>query len=137
MAGPAPYDLSGTGTGFTASGRLAWRPTGSVLVVEPGLAYFRYTTQNDASSKWFLPEVSAQAEAGLGALRPFLGVGAGAGHESVAGKGRWEATLHLVAGVRLSLGRAWGLRTEARLLSVDPWAGSVVQFGFGVARCLC
>jgi hypothetical protein len=44
LAGPSPYDLSGTGTGFVAALELTWRPA-SGLVVEPGMTYFTYESQ--------------------------------------------------------------------------------------------
>ncbi len=71
LVGPSPYDLAGTGTGLAVNAGLAWRPLARVLVIEPGIGFFNYRPQLAADRVGFLmPEISVQAEARLGAVRP-------------------------------------------------------------------
>jgi hypothetical protein len=44
VAGPAEYDLAGNGRSWTAAGRLGI-PLTSVLLLEPGLGFFTYSSQ--------------------------------------------------------------------------------------------
>lgn len=134
MAGPSAYDLSGTGTSAFGAVRFDI-PSGRVLIFEPGLAVFRYTTQADETLTYILPELSLQAQVPSGALRPYAGGGIGF-TEFLSGRGQSDVTLHAAAGLRLDLGDRWGLRGEARLRSIDPFAGNTFDVGFGVSRRL-
>lgn len=136
VAGPAPYDLSGAGTAFSAATGVTWRPLHEVLLLEPGLGFFTYRTQGGTRSRWLFPELSIQAEAKLRRLRPYIGVGSGIGWERRSGMSRSEWTLHGVAGLRVDLGTAWGVRGELRLRAIDPWGSMVASWGFGVSRRL-
>ncbi|HEV8455813.1 MAG TPA: hypothetical protein VGQ24_13015 [Gemmatimonadales bacterium] len=134
LAGPSPYHLSKSGTGVAISAGLAFRPTQRVLVVEPGLGFFFFRNDFGQGSHWFFPEVSVQAEAGLGSIRPFVGGGGGIGIEARIGSDRVVGTLHAVAGVRLRLATGWGARAEVRWRGVPPGSGHTADFCFGFVR---
>jgi hypothetical protein len=133
-AGPSPYDLSGTGTGFAAAAELSWRPV-SGLVVEPGLTYFTYQSQFSERIHYLMNELSIQGELPLGRVRPFLGGGAGFARV-VSDPEETVATLHAVGGFRVDLSQAWGARAEMRVRAVRPWTGNTVDFLFGLSRFL-
>jgi hypothetical protein len=134
VAGPSPYDLSGTGTGLAAGLRVDWQPL-RWLVVEPGLGFFSYNSQFDDRTSLLFPELSLQAQARLGAVRPFLGVGGG-GAVPVSGGGETVATLHAVGGVRAALGNDWGASGEWRIRAVRPWTGNTADVLIGLSRRL-
>ncbi|MBA3445250.1 MAG: hypothetical protein H0T58_10435 [Gemmatimonadales bacterium] len=135
-AGPSPYDLSGTGTGFAAAMQLSWRPV-SGLVIEPGLTYFTYESQFSERIHYLMNELSVQGELPLGQVRPFLGGGAGfARVVSDADENDIVATLHAVGGFRVDLSPTWGGRAEMRVRAVRPWTGNTVDFLFGFSRML-
>ena len=134
LVGPAPYALGKRGTGFTLSARLGFRPTRRILIVEPGLAFFFFRNDFDQGSHWFFPELSLQAEAGLGPVRPFIGGGGGLGIEGRIGSDRVVGTLHAVTGLRVRLSRGWGGRAEVRWRGVPPVDGHTADFGFGLVR---
>jgi len=130
LAGPSPYDLSGVGTGFAAAIRLDFQLF-QLIIVEPGLGWFRYRTQDGSLETHLLPELSLQAQARLGPLRPYLGGGAGLAFIS---PGDWSyTTLHGAAGVRLTLAPRWLLRAEFRLRTEGPGAGNMGDIGLGAA----
>ena len=132
LVGPSPYDVSGTGTGFAANFGFAWRPLTRVLVIEPSLGYFRYTTQFDKKNTWLFPELSVQAEAHLGFLNPYLGGGVGQGRVSAGGQSAWDTTIHGLIGARVSIGSNWGLRAELRIRGIGPTGASTADVGFGL-----
>lgn len=134
LAGLSPYDLNGTGTGFAASIGLATRLTRRVLIIEPGIGYFTHRTQFGRRSHWLFPELSLQAEAPLGTIRPFIGGGLGAGTNSLGSPNQLKFTLHAVGGFRLRLTQDWGARAEVRIRSVDPWSGHTLDTLFGITR---
>ena len=133
-AGPAPYDLSGTGTGTAGAAFLAWSPRRG-LIVEPGLTIFSYLSQFDERTYLAFPELSVQAELPGGRLRPFLGGGAG-GAFRLSGTGQTVLTLHGAGGVRFHVGDLWTLLGEMRIRAVRPWTGNTVDFIFGIGRRL-
>jgi hypothetical protein len=134
LAGPSPYDLGGVGTAFAMNLGFAWRPLHRVLVVEPGLGYLRYTTGLDARSTWLFPELSVQAEAHIGSLRPYLGGGVGQSRWSEGGHSAWDDTIHGVVGARISVFGSWGVRAEMRVRGIRPGSGSTTDLGFGFTR---
>lgn len=135
-AGPSPYDLSGTGTGFAAAVEFSWRPILG-LVVEPGLTYFTYESQFAERIHYLMNELSVQGELPLGRVRPFLGGGAGfARVVSDTDEDDLVATLHAVGGIRVDLSPTWGGRAEMRVRSVRPWTGNTVDVLFGLSRML-
>ena len=136
VAGPSPYDLSGVGTSFAVNLGFAWRPLRRVLVVEPSLGYFRYTTAFDEKYTWLFPELSVQAEARLGSLRPYLGGGVGQGRVSAHGQSAWDDTIHGLVGARLAISGGWGVRAEMRLRGIGPTGGNTTDFGIGFTRRL-
>ena len=135
LAGPSPYDLNGTGTGFAAALRVDV-PVGRVLIVEPGIGFFRYRPGTSSGSiSYLLPEVSLQLQAPSKGLRPYIGGGAGFS-EFLSGRGSTFATLHATAGLRLDVGPDWGGRAEVRLRSIDPFVGSTTDLLIGLSRRL-
>jgi hypothetical protein len=134
LGGPSPYDLSGTGTGGFGALRLDL-PSGPHLIIEPGLAVFRYRSQTGDAITYLLPEVSVQAQLRLGPVRPYLGGGIGF-TEFLSGRGSNDFTMHGAAGLRLDVGGGWGVRLEARARSIDPFAGETVDLGLGLSRTL-
>lgn len=133
-AGPAPYDLSGTGTTIAAAVRAPWQVQGW-LVIEPSVGFLSYNSQLDRRTTYLFPELSLQGQLRLGSVRPFLGGGAGVAFV-VGGEGETAATLHGVAGARLDIGPEWGVSGELRVRAVRPWAGNTAEFLFGVYRRL-
>ena len=134
LAGPSPYDLSGTGTGFAAALEFNWRPTPG-LVIEPGLTYFTYESQFSERIHYLMNELSVQGELPLGRVRPFLG--GGAGFAQVAEEDEdLVGTLHAVVGLRVDLSRAWGARAEMRVRAVRPWTGNTADILFGLSGML-
>ena len=134
LAGPSPYDLSGTGTGFAAALEFNWRPMPG-LVIEPGLTYFTYQSQFSERIHYLMNELSVQGELPLGRVRPFLGGGAGVA-QVVEENEDLVATLHAVGGLRVDLSRAWGARAEMRVRAVRPWTGNTVDILFGLSGML-
>jgi hypothetical protein len=128
LSGPAPYDLSGTGTGLSTRIGLTLDSGIPTLRFEPSLGVLLASGNN-----LFLPEVSLQAVAG-GRFRPYVGVGAGAAWQFDGNGTALRATLHAALGARLPLSDPWGLRAEIRARSVDPWAGETVDLAVGVTR---
>lgn len=131
-AGPSSYDLSGTGTALAGRASLSLAPGNGILVLEPSVGYFRYETQGDLHRNWILPELSLQLRARGGMLRPYAGVGAGIGFESGDGPSRQELTVHGVVGLRIPVSRATTVRGELRVRAVDPFVGTMADFGFGL-----
>lgn len=131
--GYSSYDLAGTGGGFVGAVGLSWSPV-KFLVVEPGMSFFTYKPDFvDTRQSYLFPEVSIQAQAGSGRVLPFIGVGAG-GSFVVGGIGRTQGTLHATIGLRMDVGDGWGLRTEARARSIDPWVGNTLDILVGLSR---
>lgn len=131
--GYASYDLSGAGSGFVGAAGLSWSPT-RLLVVEPGISFFTYKpTFAAARQSYLFPEISVQAQVGSGRVLPFVGVGFG-GSFVVAGIGRTEETLHATMGLRIDIGGGWGVRSEARARSINPWVGNTFDIMIGVSR---
>ena len=87
------------------------------------------------NSPWrlLLPELSIQFQAPFPTVRPYLGGGIGFS-SYMSGPNRNELTLHAVGGFRVRLGPSWGLRTEIRIRSIDPWAGYNGEVTMGVSR---
>jgi len=134
LLGPSPYDLSGTGTGFALNVGITIPVLRQVLMVEPSIGIFTYSSQFGNRTHWLFPELGLQAQALAGRVRPYLGGGIGAGTEGLSGPARWKLTLHGVAGVRAHLGGRWGIRGEMRLRSVDPFHGNTLDLGIGVTH---
>jgi hypothetical protein len=130
LAGPSPYDLSGTGTGFAAG---AWvdYAVWPFLLLEAGSGYFRYTTQGDSDLSYLLPEAGFRAGVPAGPLFPYTGGGVGFASVVSGGEGT-DLTLHVVLGVRAWVTSQLGVRAEGRLRSVDPWAGNMVDLAGGL-----
>lgn len=130
-AGPAPYDLSGTGTAFHGAARLSGQLTDHVSV-EGGASYFRYETQFGGTVNALFPETSLMVSRAVGRARPFTLAGFGFGWQRQDGENTTDATLHLGVGSEWWMGERWGLRGEFRLRAVHPWVGTIADIGFGV-----
>ena len=133
VAGPTRYDLSGTGTTMTGGVRLDLNGY-PFLVIELGLGYFHYRPQGGAGQTYLLPEISAQLQTTFGAARPYLGVGIGVAEPSSGTITNNLQTLLATAGLRVDVDRHWILRGEARLRSVDPFKGSMLDLTAGIGR---
>ena len=134
LAGPSPYDLSGTGTGFAAALEFNWRPTPG-LVIEPGMTYFTYQSQFSQQIHYLMNELSVQGELPLGRVRPFLGGGAGFA-QVIEENEEVVATLHAVVGLRVDLSRSWAVRGEMRARAIRPWTGNTLDILFGLSGML-
>lgn len=132
-AGPAQYDLSGTGWSGTAALHVE-RPLGSGLRIEAGSGVFWYTTQGDNGVVMLLPEVGVTAQAPM----PLpLYVGLGVGHSVVvSGEQSGEVVLYGTLGLSFPMLPGWALRPEVRLRIIDPWVGGVGGFTIGINRLL-
>lgn len=130
-AGPAEYDLSGTG----------WAPTGGAYVersvrpwlrVEGGFGVFGYDTQFEESVLMLIPEAGIAFQA----PNPFpIYLAVGAGHTlSVRGDYQDEPTLHGALGLSIAPSEEWRIRPEMRVRSVDPWVGTIAGFMVGVSK---
>jgi len=127
-AGPGPYDLAGTGTGLAVAARLDWSRF-APLIVEPGVTYFRYGSESQYNH--LFPEISVQLAPRIGAVRPYLGAGAGVSLK-LSGLDYVPLTLHVALGARIRVSGRWGARAEGRLRSIDPWSGNTVDITAGV-----
>lgn len=134
LLGPSPYDLSGTGTGLAFNAGITLPLAGRVLLAEPSVGIFTYRSQFGKRTHWLFPELSIQAQAGLGVVHPYIGGGLGAGTAGLSGPAHWVVTLHGLAGLRVHLGGPWGVRGEMRVRSVDPFHGNTVDVGLGITR---
>lgn len=131
-AGPAPYDLSGTGTAFHGAARVSGQITDH-LSVEAGTSYFRYETQFGGTVNALFPETSLVAATAVGRARLFALGGVGAGWQRQEGTNRTDLTLHMGVGSEWWATDRWGLRAEVRVRAVDPWVGTIADVGFGIA----
>lgn len=129
-AGPAPYDLAGTGTGLAGGLRGEYRPL-QYLGAQVGIAYFKYTTGGGVGLDYLLPELSITGRLPVGPVTPYLGGGVGASFE-LEGQDDEALTLHAVLGANVAVGAHVETVTEARLRSIDPWTGNTLDVLFGL-----
>ena len=120
--GASSFDLSGTGSTFVGTLRYTRTVTGP-LFVEVGTAFFNYTNQFGGEQTYLFPEVSVALKVPRGPLRPYLATGGGF-TVALKGDAGFRPTLHVGAGVDWLLSRAFGLRVDFRLRSIDPFAGN-------------
>lgn len=134
MAGASAYDLSGTGTAPAVAVGLGL-PVAGLLLVEPGVTWFRYGPDTGPDVTWLFSELSIQVPVLRGRVAPYLGVGGGRAFQ-VGGpsplQNAW--TLHGVGGMRLTLSGTWGIRGELRIRAVDPFHGNTADFTAGIVR---
>lgn len=129
--GPAPYDLSGTGTAWVVGAEVSRALAGRMLWVEAGTRLFSYQSQGESTITHLFPEAGLRLQLPVGPIRPYVGAGAGAS-AVVQGPGETELTLHALLGLRIAANPNWHLRPEMRVRSVDPWTGTVADFSLGV-----
>lgn len=133
--GASFYDLSGTGTEPVLTAR-AHVPVHRVVRVDISAGYMRYEAQTDRTVTQLFPEFTAVIARPTGHLRPEIGFGAGFA-AVLSGGEESEPTLHAIVGLMVPLGAGpWALRPEARIRSVDPWTGSLVDVTIGLSRTL-
>ena len=133
LIGYSRNNLSDREDGFTGFAGLAFR-VGRRVLVEPALGYLTYRNDFGQRTHWLFPELSVQGEARIGAVRPFLGIGGGAGVAARVGSDHWQGTLLGTGGIRFRLGRSWGGRAELRARAVPPWTGHSFDFNVGIIR---
>ena len=109
LAGASTYDLSGTGTTFAMAGELTWH-CWRALAVEPGITYFGYDTQFGERTTILFPEVSIQARAPRGVVRPYIGGGIGLTVPVAGSGGGTDRSLHAVAGLSVGALTSWSFR---------------------------
>lgn len=132
--GPASWDLSGTGTGTTVA--LRWdrgltddRSRGPVAL-EVGLAWFQDGQAGQGAVDLLLPEAGLR----IGLPGPF-DVGAGAGWAiGLEDRSGDDLALWAALAADVNIGGHWSIRPELRLRTVDPWAGTIVDYGLGLRR---
>lgn len=134
LLGAARYDILETGTSVAGGVRLNL-PSGRFLSIEPGFGIFRYTSQLDETITYILPEVSVQVRPHTGSVRPYAGAGIGFS-EFLSGRGTNYFTLHAVAGLVAMVGEEWGVRTDLRARTIDPFRQKMVELTVGVTRHL-
>ena len=151
VAGPANYDLAGTGWSWAAAARLGI-PLTSVLRLEPGLEFFTYSSQFLDRVSFLLPEVTLQVQYPGQWMQPYLGVGAGAaylieGHDQPLGAPwddfyldtedpRIEPSAHAAVGLRAGVAQNWGVLGEARVRNISFFKAnnSITEFMLGFTR---
>lgn len=129
--GPAPYDLSGTGTAWVVGAELSRALAGRMLWLEAGTRLFSYQSQGRSTITHLFPEAGLRVHLPAGPIRPYVGAGAG-GSLVIEGRDDTEVTLHALLGLRIDANPNWHLRPEMRIRSVDPWTGTVADFTLGV-----
>jgi hypothetical protein len=134
VAGPANYDLAGTGWSWSAAARLDL-PLAHVLMVEPGVGFFTYDAQFGDRFTYLLPEVSLQLQYPGHRIRPYVGIGGGAAF-LLQGQGDSEPSVHAAVGLRAAVGSGWGIRGEGRVRNITVFQAnnSILEFGVGLSR---
>jgi hypothetical protein len=115
-AGVSDYDLSGTGSSFTASGRADF-PLRRSIRIEGGIGALFPKQQFGDTTTVILPEGQIQLELDR-RVSPYLGVGAGLAmdfRDEVDGGTLLDPTVNGAVGVRAHLINALGVRAELRL----------------------
>lgn len=133
VVAPSEYDLSGVGWTSVYALRLPIGTT-SWFTVEPGMTYFSYEGQSSQDIWYINPEVQAQLTPFQGRVRPYLGAGVGVARGSSEGRSEWDATLSGALGLRAGLAGPWSALGEVRVRTIDPWTGTLGEFGLGLAR---
>jgi hypothetical protein len=129
VAGPAQFDMSGTGT--TAFGALrADQELTSWLVLEQSLGVLRPDEQTLTRRTYLMPELQLQTQATFGNVRPYLGLGVGYLH-AISGDSRNYGVASGSVGARTALSPSLDLRSELR---VTGQAATLAQWTLGVSR---
>jgi len=133
VAGKSQYDLSGTGTASIVGVRLGTQ-IHPYLSLEAGVSHLRYRSQGEEWTRHLFPEIQLQLLRSSGALRPYLGIGAGASQRSYGEVSSFDLTLSTAAGVRVPLGSGMEAQAELRVRAVDPWVGTTADWSVGLAK---
>jgi hypothetical protein len=134
-AGVSEFDLSGTGTSFTAAARLDGEVT-ELLILEGSVGVSFPDQQFGDTTTFVVPEVQVQVQ-WPARLAPYLGVGAGVAmdfrNEQDGGTQTWP-TFSASGGARLAVAQGLGLRAELRVRGVEEdFAGSAAEFTAGLS----
>ena len=132
-AGPAQYDLSGTGWSGSAEVHVEFRLK-SWLGLEAGSGVFWYRTQADRDVAMLLPEVGLRAHSD-GPIPVY--VAAGVGHTlELKNRRHDESTIFSAVGLSINLRQAWRLRPELRIRLTDFGTGGIGTYTLGFSRQL-
>ena len=132
IAGPATYDLSGTGTTGFGAVRLSI-PIGASFDFEPGLHYFRYTILGTSREAFLITEFQFQFVPLETRVSPYFGSGGGLAWVSSPGDDYFNETVTTALGVRVDAGSRLGFLGELRVRSFVPVGDGLAEFGFGVS----
>jgi opacity protein-like surface antigen len=131
-AGVSQFDLSGTGTAGLIALRLELEAK-KWFVIEASTSLFRADSDVGLKTLYTIPEMQAQLQLPLSALRPYFGVGIGA----VVGSGRIGATRSLSgsSGIRAKVPHTRiDLRGELRVRGIgDSFSSSAAEWTLGAA----
>lgn len=139
QVGISSYDLNGLGTGLVG-GPFRRYPIGQPVSLTVALPLFTDAQTSTVLGQrvsqtafLFLPEASVEVGKPLAGVRPFAGVGAGAAI-SLGGPQPGGLTLHALLGAAVRVGDRTSLVAAAKVRSVRPWAGSMVDLTLGIER---
>jgi len=131
--GAVRYHMQGAeGTTWGLAGRFEF-PVRLYTIVELGVTYFRWQPVSGGKVSYVVPELTAEVQGYLGRLRPYVGSGLGwaAPMRRAPGVTQDFFSVHAAGGLRYYLSRRWGLRSEFRVRSIDPWHGYTADLTFG------
>ena len=138
--GPSLYRLPelGHGTAMVASGSLHWRGK-SPLQPQIGLTSWIETVHFDLPpfetteiKQALIPELGVRLAGTGSVVRPYLS--AGLGYLLSLGGLHSGVTLYASSGMDWHVRGHWGLRADARLRSVRPFAGRTLDLSLGLNR---
>lgn len=130
--GASVCDLSGTGTGAAGALRLDL-PLSASTFLELGSAVVSTTTAAGRRDNLLLPEAGVRVAFPVASQTGYVVAGAGA-HVTVRTNRDAELTLFAGAGLEFAASDAWGVRTETRARSINPWGGFTVDLMLGLSR---
>ncbi|MGH7583871.1 MAG: hypothetical protein ACREL5_11650 [Gemmatimonadales bacterium] len=113
FAGSSGYDLAGGGRAGSRGVRVGVT-LAPFLVIEPGVTWFGYQTQDAEHIGYAIAEISLQLQTSRGAVRPYIGGGAGYAFIR-SGPAEGGRTVHGEIGLRARLVPHLSFTTEARV----------------------
>ena len=142
LVGVASYDLSGTGT-TAIYGLRVGSPIRPHLSWELGLSYLHPAQQGGDTTHVFLPELQLQLEGTWGAVRPYLGLGAGVAIDAPGedddplGFERETRTSFApsgAGGIRVDVAESVALQVEGRLHGIEAdFTGTISELVGGIS----
>lgn len=134
--GASFYYLAGTGTAWFNGLSVALQAH-RLVILEGSLGLLRHGFDAPfsgvpVSETILLPELGVQFQVPIGALRPYVGGGAGLadGYSTTRGI---DATLHAATGLRLDLTDRLGLRTDLRVRTIRPFSDFTLDWAAGLS----